>query len=260
MSRSRGAFPDPACGTQPFALVATQRTGSTLLEELLSDADDVHVFPELLSREGPHHVPRAAIGRGALDEARLADYQSGLLAVTGALHAEAHPDLSAIGFHLMWNQMPDATLARLAGQAYRFVFLERSNLLCVYRSAKFAREHGLSHVRGDGSRPEDSRTRFDADEFDRFHAKIGGFYARRAAFCDARPGLCVTLRYADLARDPLGSVNAVRTHLGLSPVAAASSTLRKRQSSDPLAGFANPDKAAEALRRRGLDAYLVPEV
>jgi len=69
-----------------FALIATQRTGSTFLEELLSSSDDCYVFPELFSANDPFHIPKKCITKGYLAQRSVDDFQESVLASRYAIY------------------------------------------------------------------------------------------------------------------------------------------------------------------------------
>ena len=255
--RLKGADAPPP--RSDFAIVATQRTGSTLLEELLGSADDCHVFPELLAVQQPFHVPRRAIRKGFVDQQDVDAFQEALLAIKYGLYRRDHGGPVSLGAHLMWNQISDRLVERLIGRGQKMVFLERDNILAIYRSATFAREKGLSHVRDGSNTARTDKVAYDHARFQRFHQRISDFYARRKALAEKFGPETMTIKYADLARDKTTVVNQVRAFLGLPRQDSISSDLQKRQSANPIDGFSNPDEVRTGIARLGLDHYLQPE-
>ncbi len=257
LTRLKGADADAA--HRDFAIVATQRTGSTLLEELLSSAEDCYVFPELLAVQQPFHVPRRAIRKGFVAQADVDAFQEALLAIKYGLYRQENDGPVSLGAHLMWNQVSDRLIERLIARGQKMVFLERDNILAIYRSATFAREKGLSHVRGGSKDARADKVAYDHAQFERFQRKISDFYARRASLARKFGQDTITVKYADLARDKKTVVNRIRAFLGLPPEDQISSDLQKRQSANPIDGFSNPDEVRAGLARLGLDHYLQPE-
>jgi len=243
-----------------FVMVSTQRSGSTFLEELLSNGHDCYVFGELFNRNQPFYVPMRAIKRGYISVEDLTAFQLGTLMVKYGLYRMDQPGTEiALGAHLMWNQIADRLLEMTTARGMRVVFLERENLLAVYRSAKFARDVGLSHVRDQAGTPSDDRVTYDHEEFCRFTEKLGRFNRRRSDFCAQHPDATLTVTYAQLVADKLGTVNRIRGFLGLPETELVQSDLKKRQSGDPIDGFANPDDVRSGLCALGLDSFLEPE-
>ncbi|MGV6804683.1 MAG: sulfotransferase [Ruegeria sp.] len=242
-----------------FALVATQRTGSTLLEELLSSADDCHVFPEIFSRQQPFYIPNSVRRRGLISEKDVNDFQEAVLNIKYRLFRIENNDGIVLGAHLMWNQIADTLVERLIASGQKIVFLERSNILAVYRSALFAREKGLSHIRTEAKPISQGKVSYDHDEFKRFSRRILGYYGRREGICQKFPFETMTLHYDQLAKNNFESVNRIRAFLGLPAADTMSSDLKKRQSTDILRGFENPEEVEEGMRALGMEQLLDPE-
>lgn len=247
-------------GPVNFALIATQRTGSTFLEELLSSPDDCYVFPELFSANDPFHIPKKCISKGYLAQRSVDDFQESVLASRYAIYRFKNAPEVALGSHLMWNQVSDSLVERLIAGGYKLVLLERENILAIYRSAKFAREKGLSHVRSAGGPRERSKVEFEEPEFERFFAKISAFYSRKKRFASQYQNQAMSVTYRELAHHPVAMANSIRAFLGLEASETIRSDLQKRQSSNPLDGFSNPEHVAQTMERLGLTRFLVPEI
>lgn len=242
-----------------FALVATQRTGSTLLEELLSYADDCYTFPELFSVQQPFHVSNEIRKGGYVQESEVTDFQETVLKIQYGLYRLEKGEDITLGAHLMWNQISDALVERLINRGQKMIFLQRENILAVYRSAKFAREKRLSHVRGDANPDAYGVITYDQIEFGAFLKKIRGFYGRGNALNAKFPSDVITVKYDQLAQNKLDGVNQIRAFLGLAFVEELASDLQKRQSTNVLQGFDNPDDVKAGMLDFGTEYFLEPE-
>lgn len=141
----------------PFILLATQRTGSSWVQEMLNSHPDVRVHTELFLAEGtghpmwePSHIEfvESYLEQNAAGAGRLARSYWRLKYLRRIFDQS---DVRAVGFKFMYDQarhnvevLPYAALTRI-----RVVHLLRRNLLDTVISAKLAQATRLYHLAAD---------------------------------------------------------------------------------------------------------------
>lgn len=163
--------------TVPFLLLATQRTGSSWVQEMLDSHPGVKVYSELFiagSRGRPLWGP------GDIDF--IETYWEQRVRPPSALTRQywtmrylqrvfGQPDCAAVGFKYMYDQIRRSppVLPYAAARRVRVVHLVRRNLLDVVVSSRRALHTGVFHLAGDGRPPipwapaELDRSRFSLD-------------------------------------------------------------------------------------------------
>jgi hypothetical protein len=221
-----------------FAILAGMRTGSNLLEELLSAHPEISCHGELFN---PQFV--GAPGRddalGISRRARDADPAVLLAAVA------ATPDRIA-GFRIFDGHDERAIGSVLADPRCAKIVLSR-NALDSYLSLKIARETGQWWL-GDLGSARTGRVRFDAAEFDAFLEERAGFRRRVRRSLQMSGQTAFHLDYDDL-RDP-EVIAGLYAFLGCSPFQPPVRTRTKAQNPAPAnEKVRNPRAMRTALSR-----------
>jgi len=145
----------------PFILLATQRSGSSWVQEMLGSHPAMRVYTELFlaeSRGFPMWEPRDVEFIDSFLEPRVRWPK----AVTRPYWTVRYlrqlfdrSDVSAVGFKYMYDQVrrSRAVLAYAAARRIRVIHLIRGNLLDTVISAKLAGATGLYHLAADGRPP-----------------------------------------------------------------------------------------------------------
>ena len=214
---------------RPFILLATQRSGSSWVQEMLNSHTDLKVYNELfdLNAEGisiweprdiefantylKNHMRRPWISR---------DYWT----VKYVRHVFRQPHVQGAGFKYMYDQVRHsrAVLPYAAAARVRVVHLIRRNLLDVVISSALARATGFFHRPTDGrppipwapAEPVEERLTLDPDEVVQQLTELA---RRRDHF---RRWLAVTLtptceaEYEELASEP-SAFGRILSFLGL---------------------------------------------
>lgn len=147
--------------TRGFILLATQRTGSSWVQEMLNSHPDLKVYNELFLRDAegvpiwePSDVVFANtfLAERARGPARLT---RGYWTMRYLRYVYNQPDVRGVGFKYMYDQVPHsrAVLPYAAIARVPVVHILRRNLLDIVISAKAALASGFYHLPSDG-RPD----------------------------------------------------------------------------------------------------------
>ena len=142
---------------RPFILLATQRSGSSWVQEMLNSHPDLKVYNELfdVNAEGisiwePRDIEFANTYLKAHMRSRFSsrDYWT----IRYVRHVFRQPDVRGVGFKYMYDQVDHsrAVLPYAAVARVRVVHLIRRNLLDVVISTALARATGMYHRPTDG--------------------------------------------------------------------------------------------------------------
>jgi LPS sulfotransferase NodH len=137
-----------------FVILATQRTGSSWVLQMLGSHPAVRRYAELFDPRGKDplfFVQRArqnGTGRNPISQTRLC------FSYLDEIYTPAH-GLEAIGFKLMYEQPKSnpGVLAYIAWRRVRVIHLVRTNLLDILISGETARARGRFHSTGDDPPP-----------------------------------------------------------------------------------------------------------
>ncbi len=198
------AAPQPASRPAPLFIVGLPRTGSTLLDRMLGCHPDVATMGELGNVKEAMKVATGYAGGPGFHE-----------------HFYGQPDrvvdVAAIGAHYRANAAPegfagkwftdkyhmnflDLGLIADALPAARFIHTVRDPLDTVFANFKQMFSLGFHHFS------------YDLEECARYYRC---YRALMAFWVDRLPGRILEVRYADLVRDPAGTLRAVKAFLGL---------------------------------------------
>lgn len=233
---------------QPFIIVSKPRSGTNHLVQLLDSHPDIACYGEIFRAEyrmtkliDPSLEPFADLSARAADPGAYLDRIADLRAA----------DARFLGFKVFPNQM-SAMEKLFSREGILFVRLGRRNLLATFSSNKIARETGQGVARA-GEEVKKTRISFEDKEF--------ANYLKRQAQQDARTGDLMAgvpgerifdLDYGDLA--DADRLDALQAFLGAEP-RPLSSNMQKRNPSDILARFDNPDAVQRYLAAQGLEAW-----
>ncbi|MGI1662111.1 nodulation protein NodH [Palleronia sp. KMU-117] len=221
-----------------FAIVAGMRTGSNLLEEILSAHPGISCHGELFN---PAFV--GAPGQdGALGIARRArdEDPTKLLAAVAAI-----PDAIG-GFRIFDGHDERAIEAVLSNPRCAKIVLTR-NPAESYVSLKIAQSTGQWWL-GDRASARRAKARFDAEEFGRFLEASGAFRRRVLRALQVTGQTAFHLDYADLADAEV--IAGLHAFLGVPPLPRPHKTRSKAQNPAPLAEkVTNPKVMRAALAR-----------
>jgi hypothetical protein len=232
-----------------FAIVAGMRTGSNLLEEILSTHPGISCHGELFN---PHFV--GAPGQdGALGITRQARDEDPLR----LLSAVAAVPNAIGGFRIFDGHDERAIEAVLSNPRCAKIVLTR-NPAESYVSLKIARSTGQWWL-GDRASARRERARFDAEEFGRFLEVAGAFRRRVRHALQVTGQTAFRLDYSDLGDAAI--IAGLHAFLGVPPLPRPQKTRSKAQNPVPLAEkVTNPKVMRTALSRIDLfDIDRIPE-
>ena len=235
----------------PFAIIGTQRSGTTFLRRSLDDHPDIVCHGELFR---PAHVEsfhspalRAAMpGKQDRDAAPVA-YLDRLLSFYLA---------GFVGFKLLLAHSP-AVLEEIARRRYRLIVLQRENALAKYSSLMIflaMSDSGDRFRRPANEGPDAVKATFDGAEFDKYRRGEADRWAAFRAICQRyEPPRC-ELEYDEMAwGDGLGMA---LDFLG-APRRLLDAGIVKQNSADIISRFGNPDNVRDYLNRYGLERWAI---
>lgn len=236
-----------------FAVIAHRRTGSNHLVKLLGSHPGLACLGEIFRNQYnvARFLPDLAESHGA-HAARLAD-PGGFLRAVGAGMPEG---TRGWGFKLMPFHLGDAFEGVVRDALDRVVVLRRDNLLAQHSSELIAKETGQG-VAGRQAEIRTAQVEFAPRAFERFRAMMAAHHAEVDRVLGAHGTPRCDVEYRALARE--GTMERLCAFLGVE-AAPLSSDLKKRNPSDVLARFTNPDTARAYLRENGLEDWAVEDL
>jgi len=235
---------------QRFVILAAQRTGSYMLATALDALPGVTCHGELFRKNDKGVAADSAIIE-KLDPA-FAD-----IGYRHRHHAEfldavvRHTPAELVGFKLMLRQAPEAQKAIVGSDDYRVILLDRGNVLALYSSHLIARATGVGFMRK-GEQAASPRVEFDAGDFSGFWRRYRNKYEElRDQVRDFGRCRMLSVDYLDLLHG--GAFGEVVDFLGLRCERDISKYIgtQKRNSSEILQRFSNPDAVVDYLREAG---------
>lgn len=211
--------------TTRFILLASQRTGSTLIWRTLAQHPQIHARGELFlanSQDPDSHAAAVAASRLASWRARIAPERFAARFLTSTL--EAGPGIAATGFKLMYSQIPPGFWGWSAREKPLFIHLQRRNLLKILISKAAAEHSGIRH-----------RNAAEGHAFEAFELPVEGLIGkleRLRADIEKHERLLedhrvTTVYYEDLLDDPERFFAELESFLGVKPEQALNLPLRK---------------------------------
>jgi len=248
MTGPDNATPRPA-RPPAFVIFAAQRTGSTMLVSLLDNHPGLRCFGELFVRN-PDTLPEAMAGLPKEFCERFAPYETRKKRWKTYLAGVGRRQSLPWGFKLMNNQLQKIRACMIAEGEARFIVLRRENVLAVHASAEIAARSGQG-VAHKGDTVIRTRVRFDRDRFLDHMRRYEAGYARVARTLADHEQSALELDYVRLARtDAETEQKRLLDHLGV-PVRPLTADTLRRNPSDILSRFTNPDDALRAIEEIG---------
>lgn len=147
--------------SRPFILLATQRTGSSWVQEMLNSHPEIRVHTELFLA-GASGYPRWEPSQIEFLDSYLERHMAGAGPIARSYWRLRYlrrifqqPGIRAVGFKFMYDQIRRSpeVMAYAAARQVGVVHLIRRNLLDTVISAKLAATTGLYHLAGDARTP-----------------------------------------------------------------------------------------------------------
>ena len=146
---------------QPFVILTTGRTGSTLLVSLLNS------HPEIICHSEPYN-PNGVFMTGDLPKMRgLGQIRKFFPVVFARFLLNRYGDAPIKGFKILSHQSPQVHAMVAKSPKIKKILLRRDNGLAAYSSNMIAHATQQWHVR-EGVETKQTRVVFDADSFDRY--------------------------------------------------------------------------------------------
>jgi len=238
---------------QRFVLLAAQRTGSNMLVSVLDSHPQVRCHGELLrkrsnAREGEVGVARQLADRRFRDHAYRQRRPLAFLKAVFALD----PEPPFIGFKLMLSQSRRLRRRLIADESVRKVLLFRENLLAAHSSDLIAAATGQGTA-AVGQPLQRAQVAFSPDAFEDFRQRRSRNESRLREELRASGQTFLELEYLDATtRD--GQLRALE-FIGADTALPFEAGTQKRNPSDILARFSNPETVAAHLASIGLERW-----
>lgn len=237
-----------------FVILTAPRSGSNMLVSVLDSHPDITCFGELMRKTPPNMVNDGY--RGALktleeihprfreDEVRLGAPREFIKEVFSKV-ATGH----IVGFKLMLRQHPTLLEQLVDDPSWAKIVLRRDNALAAYSSEKIAKITGQGSVRV-GAEVKSAKCPFDRKAFARFVQRRNRQYEHVQKRLKAANVNWLDVEYRELgAQDGL---QRILEFLGADPRYAAAPKTVKRNPSDILERFEEPNEVAKYLEENGL--------
>jgi hypothetical protein len=230
----------------PFAIIGSQRSGTTYLRRSLNNHPDIvcHGEPFNPDTEGMLEAP---VRRADMPtrENRDTDPIAFLDRLMG-FHATG-----LAGFKLLLAHSPPV-MNEIAARGYRLIVLRRENALARYSSIQIlaaAQRSGQNSIRTEDKRPLEIKATFEAPAFEQFVEADLARWKDFAGILDRHKPPCFELEYGELAwgdgrERVLDFLGAVRRPL--------KAWMEKVNSPDVVSRFTNPDVVKAYLSASGL--------
>lgn len=259
--------------TVRFILLATQRTGSSWVQEALNSHPEMRVHTELYLAEAtghpmwePTHIEfvESYLERNAAGSGRLARSYWRLRFLRRIF---GQSDVRAVGFKYMYDQIPRSpeVLPYAAVTRARVVHLLRRNLLDTVISAKLAQVTRLYHLAGDDRPPvpwwpterREAEVRLPAGELLGELTRLERERRRIRAWLRASRAPTHEVEYEALAAD-MGAFGPVLEFLGLPAADAArlGSALQKLRTKSQSEVVENYDEVSAVLHGTPYEHFL----
>jgi hypothetical protein len=234
-----------------FVIVCSQRTGSTLLTQLLDNQNDVLCNGAIFE---PGRLP-IRWAKGAAIVAELLDLRGkDPQAYLARVFAE-NQDRESVGFKICPGHNDMMLDKVLLNRGIGKLVLLRQNVLAVYSSAQIARQSGARRSAVAGASESKPPVEFDPNKFLRFWQRYAAYY--RAVFerLNADRQNFHLVYYTEL--NDSRYFDRILTFIGAKPSQGAMDVQnRKQNSSDILSRFSNPLEAEAFLRKYRLTGWV----
>ena len=235
-----------------FAILTQQRTGSNFLVGLLNSHPDVRCLSELFIKDSGKH-------RGRIDflqkldvvfhpqQYRIEHWRDYIAAIIAH-----YGDKPCFGFKLMLNQGMSVAEAIIHDPTYAVIVLHRENALAAYSSNLIAMATGQGIAHTDTVIMK-HRPTFDAKHFRRWQKRSGAKFNRMKATLEQSGRPYVELEYLDVPKRE--THQAIFSHLGIRRDVELTSDHKKRNASNIIERFSNPEEVERELSPMEIDAW-----
>jgi len=236
-----------------FVVVCSQRTGSTLLTQLLDNQTDVLCNGAIFEARPGRMPVRWAKEPGVMEELvhLRANNPEAFLARVLAERLGCH----SVGFKICQGHNDRILDKLLVDPAIGKIVLIRQNVLAVYSSAMIARESGERRTTVVGT-ASDAKTQveFNARRFLLFWERYAAYYRSVFERINSSRQAFQIMHYTEI-NDPW-YFERLLAYIGVEPVRDRAEVKNKKQnSSDILSRFANPEQTLEFLNDHQLMAW-----
>jgi LPS sulfotransferase NodH len=233
-----------------FVIVASPRTGSSHLTDLLNNQPDILCNGEVFHRRRVFvRWPKGELEKKAVkkltetrdkDPAAFKDY------IFSKNFGRAH-----VGFKIFNNQNNIVLRTVLDERDILKIILYRRNVLAIYSSFAIAGKTGKWNLSKSSEDQEQQKTIFDPQKFLNFHNRYTNFYRRVLNRIISNGQSFHFLNYDEI-NDPILFNSLVTSITGIAVEARLESGHAKQNSSDILSRFSNPAEVEGFLAARGL--------
>lgn len=158
------------------------------------------------------------------------------------------PKILIKGFKLHTDQHPDFLELLLRDPEYTVIVLQRDNILAQYSSGKIAETTGQGNAPR-GAEIKRARVEFNSVKFNRFVESVEENFKKVRALLAESGKKHFELKYAQL--NDQDRLSELVLFLGADPTTELQAGTEKRNSSDILSRFVNPDDARRAIDEMG---------
>lgn len=198
--------------TQPFVIYTSQRTGSTMLRDVLSQIEGSYCFPELF---------------------RAFDYVPEWL----ELSVQKGLDKKFLSRDYLENNRLGFLHSLVARSPTKVIHLYRDNMLAVYGAAKQAQKSGKAHIKS-GETFHTGTVQFDSDEFSAFLSRNNKRIQLMKETLNTLGQTYLSIEYVTLSQ--YEGLASIFNFLDIKVEHIPHSTYIKRNSWDVLQRFSNP--------------------
>lgn len=161
---------------------------------------------------------------------------------------EYDPDVDFAGFKLFFPQNEEALRHVIHSRDYSKIVLRRDNLLAMYSSARTAQAGGQGKVQV-GQEVKRVKIRFDESDFYTFKARHDKYTGLGRRLLQDSGADFLDVEYTEFS--DAGKFDEIFRFLGAAPMRRLSPAVAKRNPSDILARFENPEEVRDFLERVG---------
>jgi len=236
-----------------FVIIASHRTGSTMLVSALKSHTRVQCYGELFNIKKNFH--KGTLKKVITQDERYNDKSYLMCHWRDFLYTvyKASGQVDAVGFKLMLNQHDEARHALIADSLYRKILLKRENVLAVYSSNKIAKETGQGSA-GRRDEVKKAQVMFIPEEFEKYCAKYEHMYQLAEDELLSRGQRFHKVTYADICK-PEG-IDNVLEFICVDKSLPWEASTKKRNSPLLAERFSNPEEVIGYMENLGKSHWL----
>lgn len=245
-----------------FCLIATERTGSSFLRQVLQRFPKVACHSELFnSRPGPDCVHQKYVDL-TLTAAEMAERDADPLRFLSRVEQQSLERAEMCGFKLMISHQPTVLEHVLSSDEYKVIVISRENRLAQYSSEAIARKTDIwGRVTVSQGSPQ-VQIIFDKAEFKKYCEKLSSSYDLVTHRLEDT-NRAFSLKYHQILDER--AIEELLSFLGVDPDRSIGellgrASLVKQNTSNILDRFSNPDDAIAAMREMGREDWLQERV